>query len=344
MNRRLIVFAVLMGILLSLAIVEGPATAQQHAQGASGVVKGRVISDGLRLRSQPSSTAAQIGLLRAGTLVTVIGKNSISTWLLVSSPTGLTGWVGSPYVAITQGRLRDVPVRDESAAVGTPEGTEGAPEAPCPPAGGTTSGSTGGTAASTGVRGRVVSDGLRVRAEPNSTAAQVGLLRLGAFVTIVGKNSIGTWLLVTSDTGLTGWVGSAYVRVVVGSLKDVPISDQSAAPEEAATASATEGAPQAATPCPTEEAPQGTQAASTSNVKGRVISDGLRVRAQPSSTAAQVGLLKAAEFVTVLGKNSIGTWLLIQSDSGLRGWVGSPYIAITQGSLKDVPVTEESAS
>src|SRR6476646_9942427 len=128
MNRRLIVFAVLMGILLSLAIVEGPATAQQHAQGASGDVKGRVISDGLRLRSQPSSTAAQLGLLKAGTLVTVIGKNSTATWRLVSSPTGLTGWVGSPYVAITQGRLRDVPVRDESAAVGTaaPEATEGA--------------------------------------------------------------------------------------------------------------------------------------------------------------------------------------------------------------------------
>src|SRR5262245_7218685 len=106
MNRRLIVFAVLMGILISLAVVEGPATAQQHAQGASGGVKGRVISDGLRLRSQPSSTAAQIGLLKAATVVTVIGKNSTGTWLLVSGPTGLTGWVGSAYIAITQGRLR----------------------------------------------------------------------------------------------------------------------------------------------------------------------------------------------------------------------------------------------
>src|SRR5436305_1013997 len=155
MNRRLIVFAVLMGILLSLAVVEGPATAQQHAQGASGGVKGRVISDGLRLRSQPSSTAAQLGLLKAGTLVTVIGKNTIGTWLLVSSDTGLTGWVGSAYIRVVVGSLKDVPISDQTAApaeAGTPSATESAAQAatPCP----TEEATTAATAAAAGnVRG-----------------------------------------------------------------------------------------------------------------------------------------------------------------------------------------------
>jgi uncharacterized protein YgiM (DUF1202 family) len=350
MNRRVIVFAALMGVLLSLALLSGTAFAQQ-----SGGVKGRVISDGLRVRAQPSNTAAQIGLLKAAALVTVLGKNQNSTWLLIRSDAGLTGWVGSPYIALTQGTLKDVPVVDENAAVGTsaPEATEAASETPCPPSEGT-GGSTGGTEstpAATGVRGRVISDGLRVRSEPNSTAAQVGLLKAASFVIVLGKNGTGTWLLVRSDSGLTGWVGSAFVRITEGSLKDVPVTDETVAPTEEA---ATEAAPSGENPCPTEEATasatpeagtteEATATPAAGNARGRVISDGLRVRSKPNNTSAQIGVLKAAAFVTVLGKNEIGTWLLVRSDSGLTGWVGSAYIALVEGTLKGVPVVGEDA-
>jgi len=365
MNRRVIVFAVLMGLLLSLAMLGGTANARQPGQ-AGGGVRGRVISDGLRVRSQPNNTSAQIGLLKAAAFVTVLGKNQNSTWLLIRSDTGITGWVGSPYIALTQGTLKEVPVTSENAAVGTaaPGGTEeataAATESPCPPTGSTGGNTTGGntgtsgaTPAAGGVRGRVISDGLRVRSEPNSTSAQIGLLRAAAFVTVLGKNDIGTWLLIRSDTGLTGWVGSAFVRLTEGSLKDVPVTDQTASATEEAAGSATEGAAQAATPCATEAATAaatnaatpaaGGTTAAAGNVRGRVISDGLRVRSQPNNTAAQVGLLKAAAFVTVIGKNQIGTWLLIRSDTDLTGWVGSAYIALTQGTLKDVPVADENA-
>src|SRR5437588_10926211 len=111
MNRRVIVFAVLLGLLLSLAMLGGNATAQQ-----SGGVRGRVISDGLRVRSEPNSTSAQIGLLKAAAFVTVLGKNETGTWLLIRSDTGLTGWVGSAFVRLTEGSLKDVPVTDQTAA------------------------------------------------------------------------------------------------------------------------------------------------------------------------------------------------------------------------------------
>src|SRR5438874_11313173 len=99
MNRRVIVFAVLLGLLLSLAMLGGNATAQQ-----SGGVRGRVISDGLRVRARPTNTSAQIGLLKAAAFVTVLGKNQNSTWLLIRSDTGMTGWVGSPDIGLTQGQ------------------------------------------------------------------------------------------------------------------------------------------------------------------------------------------------------------------------------------------------
>jgi uncharacterized protein YgiM (DUF1202 family) len=84
-------------------------------------VKGRVISsEGLRVRAQPNNTSAQIALLKAATPVSVIGKNATGTWLLVQTDTGITGWVGSAFVALTEGSLKDVPLADESAPVGTP--------------------------------------------------------------------------------------------------------------------------------------------------------------------------------------------------------------------------------
>src|SRR5438128_848616 len=111
MNRRVIVFAVLMGLLLSLAMLGGTATARQSGQATpGGGVRGRVISDGLRVRAQPNNTSAQIGMLKAAAFVTVLGKNQNSTWLLIRSDTGLTGWDGSPYIALTQGTLKEVPV------------------------------------------------------------------------------------------------------------------------------------------------------------------------------------------------------------------------------------------
>jgi hypothetical protein len=81
---------------------------------------GRVVSDGLRIRSLPNNTSAQIGLLKMSALVTVLGRSASGTWLLVQTDTGITDWVGSAFVALTEGSLKDVPLADESAPVGTP--------------------------------------------------------------------------------------------------------------------------------------------------------------------------------------------------------------------------------
>ncbi len=349
MNRRTILFVVLAGLLLSLQAVAGPATAQKPAQATASIeVRGRVISDGLRVRSQPSNTAAQMDLLKAAALVTVLGKNTTGTWLLIRTETGTTGWVGSPYIALTQGTLKDVPVVSESAPVGTAapiataaateSATEAVTETPCPPAASTPGAETGATpAASGGLTGRVVSDGLRIRSLPNNTSAQIGLLKVSALVTVLGRNASGTWLLVQTEDGLTGWVGSAYIALTSGKPLDVPVREET----QIQTPAATEGATLAETPCPPTV--ESTAAAST-GVKGRVISsEGLRVRAQPNNTSAQIALLKAATPVSVIGKNATGTWLLVQTDTGITGWVGSAFVALTEGSLKDVPLADESA-
>ncbi len=372
MYRRVMVLAALIVLLLTLAVIGVPATASQPAQGtaAAGAVRGRVISDGLRVRATASSTAAQVGLLKAATLVTIVGRNQRGTWLAIISDTGIAGWVGSPYIAISQGRLRDVPVMDESTTVNatpSPVGTAGTPvgtENPCPTmeateaataAGGVT---TEGTPSASGiVRGRVISDGLRVRATASNTAAQIGLLKAAALVTVTGRNQRQTWLVVQSETGLTGWVGSAYIAITEGRLRDVAVMDESTSFSAGAvgTAAATQGTGVVGTenPCPTEEATAAATAGATAGaagtaaatgVRGRIISDGLRVRATASSTAAQIGLFKAGTVVDVLGRNERGTWLVVRSEAGLTGWVGSPYVAITEGKLTSVPVMDDNTT
>ena len=352
MNRRLLMVTVLVGLFLGLAAFAGPATARRPAQAVE--VKGRVVTgDGLRVRVAPNNTSAQIGLLKTLTLVTVLGKNTNNTWLLIRSDAGLTGWAGAAYIQITQGSLKDVPVADETAAVGTAApaataapteagATEAATETPCPPEGTPGAVSNATPVAATGVQAIVNTDGLRVRTDPSNTSAQIGLLKKATHITVLGRNSSGTWVLVKSDT-ITGWVGMAYILVTSGKLADVPVTDSSSAATEEPVA-ATEDASQAATPCPPAEGAPGATPVAATGVKGRVVStDGLRLRTKPSNTSAQIALLKPLTLVTVIGKNANNTWLLIQTDTGLTGWAGAAFIQLTGGNLKDVPVADETA-
>src|SRR5688572_11153559 len=64
-----------------------------------------------------------------------------------------------------------------------------------------------------GIQGRVTAtDGLRVRTQPNNTAPSLVTLPLASRVTIIGRNVSGTWLVIRSETGVTGWAGAAFVQ------------------------------------------------------------------------------------------------------------------------------------
>lgn len=64
-----------------------------------------------------------------------------------------------------------------------------------------------------------------------------------------------------------------------------------------------------------------------------VIIPRLNVRAAPSTLAPVVGQVTAEERVTILGRNGDGTWLRVESASGVSGWV---FAEMTQPS---VPIT-----
>ncbi|HVO43561.1 MAG TPA: SH3 domain-containing protein [Aggregatilineales bacterium] len=213
------------GKLTDLPIVDSSGNAAETGPTVSGI-QGIIVSK-LTLRAKPSTGEAALGILNPDDLVTVTGRNSTGTWLQVTTSGGLSGWVASPYVALVKTTLDNVPVVDTSsnaaateaaAPESTPESTEAstAIATECPPA----------TEAASGValKGIVVSTSLKVHTKP-AIAAPEATAPLAADdpVTVTGRNSSGTWLQITTASGVTGWVASPYVVLSNGHLEDLPI-------------------------------------------------------------------------------------------------------------------------
>lgn len=84
------------------------ATPQIESSGAGGGVQFRVLNtgaEGLFLRSDPSSNNAPIKTLPDGTLVTIIGDDSVGAdrvWKHVRDPDGTEGWVAADFVEPAQ--------------------------------------------------------------------------------------------------------------------------------------------------------------------------------------------------------------------------------------------------
>jgi len=313
-NRVLSIIA-LVAVLCSMALVStnvagASALAQATPDAKKSNVVAKVIAAELSLRASPSIRAQRLKILKAADALSVIGKTNNGFWYQVNTSDNVTGWVGSAYVAITTGKDADVPVVDASLI---PD-----PEA-CTPV---------------TVPGRVNSvEGLALRTQPSTAAEKLVTLPAGTGVTVIGQNTAGTWLLVTTNDKKTGWVGSAYVFVTnKARLSNVPFVDPSAT---------------AATPppgCTTSTAPvaEGTEAATTPQptskvATAKVIVNELRVRANPSTEADTLKILKAAESVSISAQTENGQWFQVETSDGIIGWIGSAFVKLDSGKISDIP-------
>jgi uncharacterized protein YgiM (DUF1202 family) len=346
-NRRVILFVLLSALLVSMIIIQTPTSARPPLAGTPvpGGPKGIVVaSEPLRIRSQPSSTASVVAdPLQEGETVFVVGRNSIGTWLLVQTQAGVIGWVGSPYVKLLEGNANALTVYDAASAANLM--ATATPGGAATPAAAATEAATGAcvpVASPTplsGVKGIVVASiPLKVRSKPDNTSSEAAdPLQPGEPVTVLGRNSTGTWLVVRTQVGKIGWSGSAYIKLMEGSANALPVFDAASA----ARLSETPAAPEACAPAATASATP-----ALSGHKGIVVSsDPLRIRSKPSTTATEVASpLQSGEPVTVVGRNSVGTWLVVQTQTGVVGWVGSAYVKLLEGNFSDLPVYDETTA
>lgn len=144
----------------------------------------------------------------------------------------------------------------------------------------------------------VTASSLRVRAEPSAGAEVVAGIRQGEQYSVIGRSSDGLWieLAIARAVEGRGWVSADFVTVA-GSVAAAEVIDV----------------------VPAAEPPPAGRA--------QVIAEGarLRVRAEPSASAAIVGWLQPGEVVPVTERSADGLWARVDAGAGVEnpegGWV-----------------------
>ncbi len=151
-----------------------------------------------------------------------------------------------------------------------------------------------------------VLDAADVYAVPGQ-APPAGTLEAGAAVVLEGRTATGAWLLAhTPDGALRGWVERRQLRLAPGmSVAALPIV----------------------------------------GVGGGGVMDALTVYAGPSATSEAIAQLPQDAQVRVEGRSFTGAWLLVQAQSGVRGWVEARQITLgADVNLYDLQVVNTAAA
>jgi uncharacterized protein YgiM (DUF1202 family) len=147
-------------------------------------------------RQGPSLQAPILTRVYRGQTYQIVGRDARTRWFLLQG-TGFQFWVFGYYlvfygnefnVPVVSGAGSRTPINVDMnrAAIGVTEG------------------------------------GMRLRAEPNTTSAQIGRIPWGEQIPIIGRTADGQWYQ-TVWFGTTGYVYSPFVRITEGNIDNVPI-------------------------------------------------------------------------------------------------------------------------
>jgi len=365
---RKVIVAFLMALLLITAVnivSAAPNQTEQKQTGGTAVVHAGT----LNVRSGPAVAYQVVAVTRWGDVVTLLGRNTNSSWAKIRIPDGREGWVNAAYlstdtaisslpdmsetavsnpnaralinegmlnvrsgpsmeypvvVAIGNGNYVQVIGRDASSTwikVVTHTGHQGwlnsiyttmtVPLSAIPPVAVPPLPATPIEPAQpvhpiepSGATAFVNTGMLNVRSGPGMAYSVVSYLPYGQLVGVLGRDANSVWIKVNTPAGATGWINSDYTQMNT-SLSALPIIDSS-------------GVPGAGTAV--------------------VISNGLNVRSGPGTNYSILTGVYYGTTLDVIGRNADGTWLKIQTPSGIVGWVYSAYVSPTI-SLYQIPVT-----
>lgn len=169
-----------------------------------------------------------------------------------------------------------------------------------------------GTTPSTGSNTAVVSTNtLNVRSGPGTEFSILTKVFRGDAVTLLGRNTNGTWAKIRTGAGLEGWVSTALIlpNVAISSLPDLSGSVVNPTP-----------------------IPPVTGNAATINT-GR-----LNVRQGPGTNFAVITFVSRGNVVQLLGRTADNLWLLVKIPDGRQGWLSAAYV-ITNVPIGNLPIT-----
>ena len=173
--------------------------------------------------------------------------------------------------------------------------------------------------AQTGVDAVVVSDFANVRIVPAIGAEVITTVPAGyLFENVNGRSADNEWLRVDFNGG-EGWVHTAILTVVAGSMYTLPIADPRSIPYGG------------------WEAPRSGITSATSERTATLL-NGLHVRAGPSTGYPILAEAFINTVVPLLGRTASNAWVQVNFQ-GTLGWISSRYLQLSIGTvISDLPI------
>jgi uncharacterized protein YkwD len=271
---------------------------------------------GLNLRAEPKADAKLITTLKDKQHLVSISVAAAPdaggiTWQNVRTDDGQTGWASAQYLTTTN------PAGPTAAPT---TASTAAPSTTIPPA------------ASTGEAWVIATNGLNLRAQAATTGTLIALLPTGTHLTLTGAPSAPdasgiTWQSVRTDDGKAGFVSAAAISTTKPTTP-------TPAPATAVTAVAT------------------TIPATTTTTTGTVYviaTNGLNLRAQPSTTATVVVNLAYGQKLTALAPKTAPdaggvAWQNVRTEANQAGWVAADYLSATPPVTTTATITPTGSS
>ena len=278
---------------------------QSTAQTTTAVVK----TGQLNVRSGPSVDFGVVVTLNQGDVVTLLGRNSDSSWAYVQTASAVIGWLNASSDYITPNvAINTLPVVVVNTSTATPTSTV-IPTAtttatPAPTA-------TPTVVPATGSNATIATGALNVRSGPGISYSAVAVVNQGTVVSLLGRNSTSTWAKIRLSNGTEGWVNASLIT------PNVAIS----------------GLPVLSTTAPTVTA------------SALVSTGALNVRSGPGVTYSVITVASQGHTVTLLGRNANSSWAKIRLANGTEGWVNAslltPNVSISSLPLANSPAAPE---
>jgi uncharacterized protein YgiM (DUF1202 family) len=148
----------------------------------------------------------------------------------------------------------------------------------------------------------VATGALNVRSGPGVNYTVLTAVTYGQTVTLLGRNQAATWAQIRLANGTVGWVNASLLQMSV-SVNSLPVTESGLA---AATAV--------------------------------VNTYALNVRSGPGVGYGVVAVASQGQHVTLLGRNSAGSWAQIRLANGRVGWVNASFLQPSVA-INSLPIT-----